>query len=59
MTFHNLMMTPMTLGEDVLNFDDPDDLGEGFVMTLVTTHYYLVMTLHDYTDDPCDNSDDF
>jgi hypothetical protein len=51
----NILTTLTTLGE---KNDVPDDLGEGLVMTIVTTCYHLVTTPHDYTDDPCGNSDD-
>ena len=40
----DILMTPMTSGEDT-------------VITPVTTRAYLVNTLHDITDDPCDKID--
>ena len=66
-TFHDLRMTVMTNGDDILtnvktNREDtlttPTTDGEDTLMTPFTTHDYLVTTLHDVTDDPCDSIDD-
>jgi hypothetical protein len=60
-------MTLMTDGDDILTTLKTS--GEDTLMTLMTsgedtfttpvmTHDYLVTTLHDVNDDPCDNIDD-
>jgi hypothetical protein len=49
-------MTPKTNGEDTYTTLMTD--GEDTLTTPFTTHDYLVTTLHDVTDDPCDDIDD-
>ena len=64
--FHDLRMTLMTNGDDILttlktNGEDtlttPMTDGEDTLTTTFITHNYLVTTMHDITDDPCDDID--
>ena len=66
-TFHGCHMTLMTHGGDILmtlktNGEDtlmtPMSSGEDTVMTPVTTRDYLLASLRDFTDNPCDDIDD-
>jgi hypothetical protein len=52
----DILMPLITLSEDILM--TLMTLGENLVTTPVATCDYLVMNLHDYTDDLCDDSDD-
>ena len=65
-TFHNLCRVPTNNGDDILmtlKTNGEDTLTnsmtgrEDTLTTPFTTHDYLVTTLHDITDDPCDDID--
>ena len=55
-TFHYLWTTLTTNGDDILT--TLKNNGKDTLNTPFTTHDYLLTTLHDVTDDPCDNIDD-
>ena len=52
----NILMTVKTNGEDTLMTPMTD--GEDTLMAPSRTHNDLVTTLHEVTDNPCDNIDD-
>ena len=62
--FHDLCMTLMTDGDDILmtlktigedTLTTPMTSGEDTLTTPVTTRDYIMTTLHDVNDDPCDD----
>jgi hypothetical protein len=54
-TFHDLCMTMTTNGDNILTTLKTN--GEDTLTTPFMTHNYLMTTLHDVTDDPCDDID--
>ena len=54
-TFHDLCTTLTTNGDDILMTMKTN--GEDTLMTPFKTYNYIVTTLHDVTDDPCDDID--